>query len=245
MLAANLHPIAKMPQQSRTIFAFPLLLLNIFSFSNILSASQLDSNKQTLASDGQTSVSRASCAYQSTEVLVLRTPGISSPIDSVKCDEELTIIYNEVGYYKVKIRNGKQGYISRLFVTNTKQAGSNDDENHEGILKVGQNGITPPACTHCPDPKYTPEARSAKYQGNVVLEANITTDGRAANVRAIRVTTIDQKVVGIPNLDRAWVSLEETAIESVKKWEFKPSHGTDGKPVVVRVPIEISFRLLY
>src|ERR1700693_1177980 len=104
MLLANLDFIATMPQQSRRVFGFPILLLSIFSLSNILSASQLDSNKQTLAPDGQTSVSRASCAYQSTEVLVLKTPGISSPIDSVKCDEELTIIYDEVGYYKVKIR---------------------------------------------------------------------------------------------------------------------------------------------
>ena len=233
-----------MPQLTRTVFGFPLMLLSVFSLSNFLSASQLDSNKQTLVSDGQAAVSRASCAYQSTEVLVLKAPGISSPIDTVKCDEEVTIIYDEVGYYKVKIGNGKQGYISRLFVTNTKQTGSNDHEKHEGIAYVGQSGITPPACTHCPDPRYTPEARSAKYQGDIVLEANITTDGRATNVRAISVKTLDKKVVGVPSLDRAWASLEETAIDSVKQWKFKPSYGTDGKPILVLVPIEMSFRLV-
>jgi protein TonB len=107
-----------------------------------------------------------------------------------------------------------------------------------------QAGLPPPTCSHCPDPKYTAEARSAKYEGNIVLEAVITTEGKAAYVRAIRVTTLNKQIVGTRTLDRAWVSLEETAIDAVKQWRFKPAQNTDGKPVAVLVPIEISFRFI-
>ena len=88
------------------------------------------------------------------------------------------------------------------------------------------------------------EARSAKYQGNIVLEAIISTEGKVTYVRAVQVTTLDKQVVGPPSLDRAWVSLEETSIDSVKQWRFKPALGTDRKPVAVFAPIQITFRLL-
>jgi hypothetical protein len=229
-----------MPLQSLTVFGFPLMLLSIFPLSNNRWASQVDSTKPTVASDDQTALARASCGYQATEVLVVGTPGLSSPIAAVKCDEELTIIYDEVGFYKVQIGKGTQGYISHLSVANPNQKAPARD----GIARVGTSGITPPSCSHCPDPKYTPEARSAKYQGNIVLEAIITTEGKVTYVRALQVMTLDKQVVGTPALDRAWVSLEETAIDSVKQWRLKPAHGADGKPIAVLVPIQITFRLV-
>jgi TonB family protein len=175
---------------------------------------------------------------------VLATPGASSPIATLKCDEDVTIVYDEVGFYKVQVGKGTQGYISHLFVTNPMQKLLVRDGSHDGIARVGTSGIAPPTCSHCPDPKYTAEARSAKYEGNIVLEAVITTEGKAAYVRAIRVTTLNKQIVGTRTLDRAWVSLEETAIDAVKQWRFKPAQNTDGKPVAVLVPIEISFRFV-
>jgi protein TonB len=97
-----------------------------------------------------------------------------------------------------------------------------------GVFRAGINGVGSPSCLYCPDPLYSDEARKAKYQGTVVLNVIITTDGRAVNIT----------VAKGPGL-----GLEENAIEAVKKWRFKPAIGPSGKPVNVSIPIEVSFRL--
>lgn len=98
-----------------------------------------------------------------------------------------------------------------------------------GLYRPGTGGVGYPTCVYCPDPKYSEEARKAKYQGTVVLQAVITPDGRA----------IDIQIVKSPGL-----GLEDKAVEAVKTWRFKPALGPNGKPVAVVVPIEVTFRLL-
>ena len=98
-----------------------------------------------------------------------------------------------------------------------------------GAFRPGTGGVGYPTCVYCPDPKYSEEARKAKYQGTVVLQAVITVDGRVTEVQ----------VVKGPGL-----GLEEKAIEAVKDWRLKPAMGPNGKPVPVIVPLEITFRLL-
>jgi periplasmic protein TonB len=98
-----------------------------------------------------------------------------------------------------------------------------------GAYHPGTGGVGYPSCVYCPDPKYSEEARKAKYQGTVVLQAVITPDGRATEIQ----------VVKGPGL-----GLEEKAVEAVKQWRFKPANGPGGKPVPVVVPIEVTFRLL-
>jgi periplasmic protein TonB len=97
-----------------------------------------------------------------------------------------------------------------------------------GAFRAGVNGVGIPVCLYCPIPQYSDEARKAKYQGTVVLQVTITTDGRAINI----------SVVKGPGL-----GLEEKAIEAVKGWKFKPAVGPSGKPVATIVPIEVTFRL--
>ena len=80
-----------------------------------------------------------------------------------------------------------------------------------------------------PGPRCSEEARKAKYQGTVVLQAVITADGRATEIQ----------VVKGPGL-----GLEEKAMEAVQQWRFKPAIGPGGKPRPVVVPIEVTFRLL-
>ncbi len=98
-----------------------------------------------------------------------------------------------------------------------------------GHYHPGTGGVGYPSCEYCPQPKYSEEARKAKYQGTVVLQAVITADGRATEIQ----------VVKGPGL-----GLEEKAVEAVKQWRFKPANGPNGKPVDVVVPIEVTFRLL-
>ena len=98
-----------------------------------------------------------------------------------------------------------------------------------GVFRPGTGGVGYPECAYCPSPIYSDEARKAKYQGVVVLQAVITPDGRAININ----------VVKGPGL-----GLEERAIDKVREWRFKPALGPGGKPVPVSVIIEVTFRLL-
>jgi len=94
-------------------------------------------------------------------------------------------------------------------------------------FRVG-NGVTAPSVLYKADPEYTEEARLAKYQGTVVVSAEIGTDGLAYNMKAVR---------GLG------LGLDEKAIEAISQWKFKP--GTrNGQPVPVLATIEVNFRLL-
>jgi len=70
--------------------------------------------------------------------------------------------------------------------------------------------------------------RAAKYQGTVVLEVEVTTEGTVANIVIIK---------------GPGMGLEEKAIEAVKRWRFRPALGPDGHAVATIVPIKVSFSL--
>lgn len=98
-----------------------------------------------------------------------------------------------------------------------------------GVYRAGTGGVGNPTCLYCPDPTYSEDARKAKYQGTVVLQAIITLDGKATNI----------EIVKGPGL-----GLEEKAIEAVRQWRLKPALGPNGKPVPTLTTIEVNFRLL-
>jgi periplasmic protein TonB len=98
-----------------------------------------------------------------------------------------------------------------------------------GVYSPGRGGVGYPVCIYCPDPKYSEEARKAKYQGVVVLQVVINSDGRPTSIN----------VVKGPGL-----GLEEKAVEAVREWRFKPALGPAGKAVAVSVIVEANFRLL-
>ena len=97
-----------------------------------------------------------------------------------------------------------------------------------GIARPGVAGVTVPACVYCPDPSFTDAARAAKFNGSVVLQVVVTADGHAENISVVR---------------KAGYGLEQSAIETVKKWQFRPAKGPDGNPVATVVPIEVTFRI--
>ncbi|MGC2529619.1 MAG: energy transducer TonB [Candidatus Acidiferrum sp.] len=96
------------------------------------------------------------------------------------------------------------------------------------IARAGVNGVSVPQCIYCPVPLYTNEGRKAKINGSVVLEATVTEDGRAADIRVLK---------GLP------FGMNEQAVKSISQWRFRPATGEDGKPVSVLVPVEVTFRL--
>jgi TonB family protein len=77
------------------------------------------------------------------------------------------------------------------------------------------------------DPEYSEEGRKAKFEGSVILDAEIDPDGVPQNIRV-------RRGVGL--------GLDEKAVEAVRKWRFKPGLK-EGMPVTVAATIEVNFRL--
>jgi TonB family protein len=77
------------------------------------------------------------------------------------------------------------------------------------------------------EPAYTEKARRAHYEGTVVLAIVVGADG-----------SVPEAVVVRP----LGLGLDESALRTVHRWKFKPA-TRDGKPVAVRLPMEVTFML--
>jgi len=91
--------------------------------------------------------------------------------------------------------------------------------------RVGGN-LRQPTKVHDARPVYPAEARSARVQGVVIIEAIIDPSGSVANARVLR---------SIPLLDQA-------ALEAVSQWRFTPTE-LNGQPVGVMMTITVNFTL--
>jgi len=79
-----------------------------------------------------------------------------------------------------------------------------------------------------PKPVYPPEARKKGYQGEVLLRAEVLTNGRVGEVEL-------KKSSGHEILDRS-------ALAAVKQWKFIPAREGE-KTVAVWVTIPVTFQL--
>jgi protein TonB len=97
-----------------------------------------------------------------------------------------------------------------------------------GVYRLG-TGIVSPVPIFQPRPNYTSDAMRAKVQGVVLLECVVRPDGSVTDVQVLR------------SLDPTF-GLDQQAIETAKKWRFKP--GTRmGEAVPVLITIELTFTL--
>lgn len=87
--------------------------------------------------------------------------------------------------------------------------------------------ILPPQKVYAPQPRYTEDARKARIQGVVILQAVIDVVGNVTRVKILK---------GLPE------GLAESAMETVKEWRFKPA-TLDGEPVPVYLNLTVSFSL--
>jgi protein TonB len=94
-----------------------------------------------------------------------------------------------------------------------------------GVARVGGNFTPPRKIVHV-NPVYPDEARQARVQGVVVIEARIEADGRIINARILR---------SIPVLDQA-------ALDAVTQWVFTPTLQ-NGSPVSVLMALTVQFSL--
>jgi len=91
-----------------------------------------------------------------------------------------------------------------------------------------ESGMAPPKVLQRAEPEYTELARTAKYQGTVVLAVEIDISGAASNIRIA-------KGLGF--------GLSENAVAAIRQWQFQPA-SKDGAPIMVQATIEVNFRLL-
>jgi protein TonB len=75
-------------------------------------------------------------------------------------------------------------------------------------------------------PVYPEAAKRARSQGVVILECNISPEGRVTDVKVLR---------GVPLLDQA-------AIDAVRQWVYTPTL-LNGTPVAVVMTVTVNFKL--
>ncbi len=96
----------------------------------------------------------------------------------------------------------------------------------EGPYNIGGN-IQPPVKIFDPAPGYTEEARMARIQGVVLLQAVLDPRGNVTRLRVLR---------GLP------LGLTESALETVATWRYKPA-TRKGQPVAVYLHLAINFSI--
>ncbi len=89
-------------------------------------------------------------------------------------------------------------------------------------------GITPPKVTHQVNPVYKPDDEGFRISGIVVVGLVVSSKGEPKDVHVVK------------SLDK---SVDQSAVEAVQQWQFDAARK-DGKPVAVRITVEIRFRSL-
>jgi TonB family protein len=95
-----------------------------------------------------------------------------------------------------------------------------------------EGDVKGPVPVYQPEPPYTSQARKDKVQGTVVLTVAVDASGNVAGV----------KLTGVSLSRSVGEGLEESAMQTLRTWKFKPAMKK-GKPVPVMVIVEVSFRL--
>lgn len=96
------------------------------------------------------------------------------------------------------------------------------------VYKPG-NGVTLPEVVKEVRPGYTQAAMQAKVQGSVWLECVVSETGDVTDIKVTK------------SLDTEY-GLDQEAIKAAGQWKFKPGRK-DGKPVAVRITLELTFTL--
>jgi TonB family protein len=94
------------------------------------------------------------------------------------------------------------------------------------VFHVGAE-VTAPKATFTPEPKFSDIARYEKFQGTLLVDLIVGTDGAAHQIRLVR-------PLGL--------GLDETALSMIQTWRFEPA-TKNGQPVAVEMNVEVAFNL--
>ena len=93
----------------------------------------------------------------------------------------------------------------------------------ETVYDLGP-GITPPRVAKQVNPSY-PTNRGVRATGSVIIALVVSSKGLPKNPHIVK------------GIDK---DLDQSAVDAVKQWRFVPAQK-DGKPVAVRISLEIQF----
>ena len=94
-------------------------------------------------------------------------------------------------------------------------------------LATGEGGVSSPECVYCPNLNLSDGENKGHLEGVVLVMATITSDGSIARAKVIKSLDSD---------------LDERAVERLGVWKLRPATNADGKPIPVRIPVEIVVR---
>jgi TonB family protein len=107
-----------------------------------------------------------------------------------------------------------------------------DDHGGFAVRAVDGVQIKGPVPISMPLPLYTPQAKKDKVEGAIVAAVDVDASGNVAGVKLTAVSLSRNLSDG----------LEESAIETLRTWKFKPAMKK-GKPVPAKVRVQVNFRL--
>jgi TonB family protein len=87
--------------------------------------------------------------------------------------------------------------------------------------------MQPPEATRIVPARYPKQAKKAKIEGRVMVQAMIGADGTVSDLKVVE---------SVPGLDAA-------ALAAVEQWTFDPALDCDGRPVAARLVIPVVFKL--
>ena len=104
---------------------------------------------------------------------------------------------------------------------------STETSNSSTLASLKDADVLPPRPIHTPNPKYPVESRRSGIQGTTLLSLIVGTDGAPRDVKVVR------------RLDD---TLDESTLEKVRTWRYKPAVKND-QPVEVEIVVKMRFRL--
>jgi TonB family protein len=110
-------------------------------------------------------------------------------------------------------------------MSTTTPAATVDDEAFNAYQRVTKE-MKPPKATKSPDPDYPQIPADAEPNGVVVMLVGINDKGRVDLVHVLRASND---------------AFQTSAVSTVKTWKFSPAKK-DGKPVPVKVTVEMKFQ---
>jgi periplasmic protein TonB len=157
---------------------------------------------------------------------------LSVPVTIQEADApQITPLINDPGLPWMRDKNNSEGTGHNGIGNGDNQgmgdgpgdgAGVGDDPGRFG------NVTSQVICRVCPDPLYSDEARKTKIQGSVLLSVLVGSDGRVHDIHILR---------GIG------MGLDESAIQTVRTWQFIPAADAARHPIASWIKVETTFRL--
>lgn len=153
-------------------------------------------------------------------------PGVKIEIVTASSPPSISALQDEIAKVFVPSNHTLESFVPDYWVHYLLHPGEDITPSLHKKGATPPPGVTPPRVVRKPEPEYTPEARHAGIQGEVIVWMVVDSTGRVTKVEIWR---------------PLGMGLDDNAARTVQTWKFKPS-TRNGKPIAVRVMAEISFK---